>query len=212
MRNLIRSMLVMVAIVAVPASAGGGAKSGELPKEAKKGVEKAMKKFEQGWNQQDPKAMADVYAQDGNYINPAGKEAKGKQEVEQLFKEELNQQLKGSRAELSLDQARQLQPDMVLADMKVNVQGMVGPNGQKMPEQQMHAVVLMKREGEDWKVLEARPYTFMDEQMSQQGIGGAGQAGEMETTEPPPQPEPEGQPMTDPMTDPMPEPAGEPMP
>src|SRR5688500_6010127 len=52
------------------------------------GVKKQCAAFVDAWNAHDPKAMAALFAEDGDAINPHGRVATGRAEVEKMFTDE----------------------------------------------------------------------------------------------------------------------------
>ncbi|HEX9148245.1 MAG TPA: hypothetical protein VF958_03705, partial [Thermoanaerobaculia bacterium] len=73
---LVALALGSMAGLAVAASEKGGSEAQ---------VRARSQEFAASWNRHDPKAMAGVWAADGDLINPFGRTAKGRNEIEKLL-------------------------------------------------------------------------------------------------------------------------------
>ncbi len=169
--------LLVVAALTAPAVAGeaGGDK---LPRQSKQGIESTMKQFERGWNEGKPEQMAQVYAEEARVINPTGKSAEGRQNIQQLFETDMQGNLKDTRVSMTLENTREIDSDHVLADVQMQVRNMPGPDGNRMPQQELHAVVLLERAGNRWQVLDARAFQPMM-MPEPPAVGGAGSEGQL---------------------------------
>jgi uncharacterized protein (TIGR02246 family) len=137
-------------------------------------IQSKLNQFDHGWNAHDPRQMASVFAGDGVYLNPEGQTARGRREIEQAFGREHQAMMSQSTIVERLESLRLLNPDLALADVNVNIANQTDPNGQPLPEQQFHAVILFKKVGDQWQALDARAYKFLEQ--PPMGVGGSGPA------------------------------------
>lgn len=157
MRTLLS--IALLAVLTTSAFAATPAKKAESPDAA---ISKAMDSFFTAWNQHDVKAMAAVWADDATLINPMGRVAHGKAEIEKVMSDEQGGMFKASTAKmLELKVTRQLGPHMAFCDGEMTVDGAVGPDGAAMPQMKIHMAIIMAKHGSDWVAQDARPYAFI---------------------------------------------------
>ncbi len=83
-----RLMMTSILLTCSTAALAGGAD--EAP------ILKVHEAFAASWNKHDYKAMAAAFADDADLINPIGRVAKGKDEIEKLYKDEQTTAFKAS--------------------------------------------------------------------------------------------------------------------
>lgn len=114
-------------------------------------IKSAINDFVTAWNKHDAKAMAASWAPDADVINPAGRAAKGRAEIEKLFKEEQSTFMHASVYSIAQTDLRQLAPNVAFADISGEVANMMDPMGNAMPVFKHHVdIVLMKKDGRWW--------------------------------------------------------------
>jgi uncharacterized protein (TIGR02246 family) len=125
-------------------------------------VQPALSGFEDAWNRHDPQALAAAFAEDGVLINPRGRVARGRAEIRQLFEDEqLRGPMRGTRLTGRVTSVRQVAPGLAFVDQEVTVSGAKDSSGQVLPDERLHAALLLVRRGGTWQALEARPYVLM---------------------------------------------------
>ena len=136
-----------------------------LPLFASPAVESEVKAFGDAfaaaWNRHDTKAMAAMWAPDGDLANPVGRWAKGTAEVEKLFADEHATIMKKSTYKNGAMSVRPLSGDMALADWDVEISGEVGPDGKTLPTEKAHVTSLMKKAGGKWWIVSARAFEWL---------------------------------------------------
>jgi uncharacterized protein (TIGR02246 family) len=115
--------------------------------------------FKAAWDKHDPQAMAALWTEDGDLINPFGRFAKGRAEVEKLFRDEHTGMMKGTTFNILSDSSREIAPDVAVGDWEAEITGMQGPDGPMPPLKNHITVVYVKRNGQ-WWVAAARPEMF----------------------------------------------------
>jgi uncharacterized protein (TIGR02246 family) len=157
MRSLLS--IALLAVLTTSALAATPAKKAEGPDAA---ISKAMDSFFAAWNQHDVKAMVAHWADDATLINPMGRMARGKAEIEKLMSDEQGGVFKASTAKmLELKVTRPLGSQMALCDGEMTVDGAVGPDGSAMPQMKIHMAIIMAKHGSSWVAQDARPYMFI---------------------------------------------------
>jgi uncharacterized protein (TIGR02246 family) len=108
--------------------------------------------FAGAWAAHDAARMASFWAEDGDFMNPFGRFARGRAELEALFAEEQRSVMRASTYHFKLDSHRVLAPDVVVTDWTNEIRGMVAPGGEPLPPFTHHVTtVFVKRDGRWWK-------------------------------------------------------------
>ena len=154
-----RPLLVALLLTVLTSSAfAAPEKKSEGPDAA---ILKAAEAFAADWNQHDVKALVTCWADDATLINPMGRVAHGKAEIETLLSEEQSGIFKASTAKVvEMKVTRQLGSHMAFCDGEMTVDGAVGPDGSAMPQMKVHLAVIMAKHGSAWVFQDARPYAF----------------------------------------------------
>ena len=116
--------------------------------------------FKAAWDRNDAKAIAALWAPDGDLINPFGRVAKGRAEVEKLFQDEQTTIMKGTKFVFVSESAHEIAPDVALADWDIEVTGMKGPDGAAMPPHNHHVTVVWVKHDGQWWAAAARPVVY----------------------------------------------------
>jgi uncharacterized protein (TIGR02246 family) len=124
-------------------------------------LQPAMKGFQDAWNRHDTKAMAATFAEDAVFINPSGRTARGRAEIQKLFEEEQRGPLQGTQFSHRLTGVREVAPGVAFVDEEATISGARDPSGLGLPDQHVHAAMLLAKQGDRWVVVEGRPYAFL---------------------------------------------------
>ena len=158
MRNATRFLLATALLAGLAGTfvlaphASGGTDDSEV-------VKTRAKEFIAAWQKHDPKALAALWADDGDLINPWGRWAKGRAEVEALFRDEQTGKgpLRESTMALSEDSVRFPAADVAVHDWTATCTGVLAPDGTKQTSA-FHVTMVWKKAGGTWSVYSARPY------------------------------------------------------
>ena len=145
-------VVLSLALVAAPAPAHEKARNVE--------VRAAFTAFARDWGGNNPQALSAYFEDHADLIDPSGRRATGRMEIEKLFQEQHSTIFKGSRMVFTVETVRFLEPDQVLADAEATVDGMKTPEGTVLPPQRFHVVTVMHRKHDIWRVVAWRPYVF----------------------------------------------------
>src|SRR5437899_10384094 len=135
--------------VAAPDTSGGEAQ-----------VRARCQEFAAAWNRHDAKALAGFWAPDGDLINPFGRMAKGRADVEKLFTDEQAGIMKGTTFTITGMTVRLLEPDIAVTDWDVEISGMQSPEGTAMPVLKTHVNSVMMKKSGQWWVVAGRPVIY----------------------------------------------------
>jgi uncharacterized protein (TIGR02246 family) len=120
----------------------------------------AWEKFGAAFNRQDAKEVAAFWEPDGTLIGPTGNRGIGRPGVEKVFAEDVNQILRGTTSTFTVQTFRMLGRDLAWLDMDHAIQGARLPDG-SIGTMNLHIVVLARRQGQEWRWLDTRPYAFL---------------------------------------------------
>src|ERR1041385_4069286 len=107
MNKVLAAVLVALAIPALAAD--------KMEKQDKQ-IRDSLAGFQDAWNKHDFKTMASFFADDGDLINPFGRVAKGKAEVEKLFQDDQTGALKTTQQHITVTSVRFLDKDAAVVD------------------------------------------------------------------------------------------------
>ena len=129
-------------------------------------IKKPLDDFLAAWNKHDAKAMAAVFAEDGDLIQPFGRTAKSRAEAETLFQEEQTGGAKESTYAKGEVSVRRVGEDVAIADWDGSITGMKTPDGTATPPFQHHVTAVLKSQGGQWWILSVRAFAFLPAPMS----------------------------------------------
>lgn len=123
-------------------------------------VTKRWAEFSAAWAKHDPKALAALWAEDGDLVNPWGRLASGRAEVEKLFADEQTGTgpMRTSTFKSSGERVRFPSADVAVSDAEVTIDGVLPPDGSKPPPQEFHVTFVWKKSGGTWSIHSGRPY------------------------------------------------------
>jgi|SRR5579859_3125475 len=120
------------------------------------GIRKTFAEFAEAWAKDDAKGMASYWAADGDLINPEGKRANGRAEIEALLAGEHSTMFKGTHITFSKGTIHFVKRDVAVFTTDYEVPGAHGPDGNEMTAKGILTAVMVKKSGK-WWTLSARP-------------------------------------------------------
>jgi uncharacterized protein (TIGR02246 family) len=145
-------------MVHAPRAKGAGA---GVDAKTRAAVEASMNEFAAAWNKHDPKAMSGVWLEDCDIINPFGRKASGRAEIEKLFEEEQGGPMKASTYKVDSSTLRRISGGAVLGDWDCTITGIVGPDGGVVPAFPHHVTGVYVNKGGHWNASSVRAFGFM---------------------------------------------------
>lgn len=138
-----KAMTMILVLASSTAFAGGADESAIL---------KVHEGFAASWNKNDYKAMAAIFAADADLINPLGRVAKGKAEIEKLYMDEQTTAFKGSHFTSDCTSGVHiLKPDVAVVTCSFEV------TGGKLPAMKGLYTATMVKTDQKWLVVAGRP-------------------------------------------------------
>lgn len=135
-----------------------------LPMFAKESSEAAIRAtdeaFAAAWNKHDAKAMAATWAKDGDLINPFGRVAKGRDEIETLIQDEHSKAMKQSTYSPGAMSVRFIEPDIAFVEQDVEISGITGSDGSAAPLMKVHINRVVQKKDGKWLTVTARPVIY----------------------------------------------------
>ena len=117
--------------------------------------------FVAAWNKHDPKAMAAEWAPEGDLVNPFGRWASGRAEVEKLFTDEHSTFMKTTTYSLGNYKVRFPSPAIAVVDYDGEVAGMQNSDGSAMPPFKHHVASVYEKKGGHWWLFAARATAYL---------------------------------------------------
>jgi uncharacterized protein (TIGR02246 family) len=127
------------------------------PSATQTSVESTINEFSQAWNRHDAKALASLFAPDGDLINPGGRPASGKAELDEFFAQEHSGYLKDSHMDAKIRRVRQLRPDVAIVTVDMAMTGMQSPGSDELSTGDIIATFVLENQGGAWRIVTARP-------------------------------------------------------
>lgn len=118
------------------------------------------RRFNMAFNRQDVKEVASFWETDGTLIGPTGIRGTGRSGVEKVYAEDVNQFLRGTTSTFTIETVRMLGRDHAMLDMDHVIEGARLPDG-STGTMKLHTVIVARRQGTEWRWLDARPYGFL---------------------------------------------------
>ena len=137
--------LVFCALTAPPVFAADGDEAA---------IRKIHADFTAAWNRHDPAALAAIWSTDGDLVNPEGRRAKGRAEVQKNFADEQAGIFKSSTFSNTITGIRFLNPNVAVVDASFEIQNATPPNAPPMTQKGLYKAIMVK-EGGTWRTASA---------------------------------------------------------
>jgi uncharacterized protein (TIGR02246 family) len=118
-------------------------------------IKSTLDGFSAAWKTNDGATVAGFFVEDGTLINPFGHRADGRAAVAAMYSEFFAGMLAGSSTTVDLASVRPVGDDHAFADGHQTING---PDGSAVLE--VHIAALLRRDGDGWRFVDARPYTL----------------------------------------------------
>ncbi len=145
-----RGLMITILVASTSGAFAGGSEEAAILK--------VHEDFAANWNKNDYKAMAAMFADDADLINPLGRVAKGKAEIEKLYMDEQTTAFKGSHFTSDCKAGvRFVKPDVAVVTCSFDVTGGKTPDGGAMPPLKGIYTATMVKTKTRWQVVAGRP-------------------------------------------------------
>lgn len=107
------------------------------------------------WKSNDGAAAAALFTEDGSLINPFGERADGRAALAAMYTDYFGGMLQGTTTSVDVARVRAIGSDLAVADAEQTV---FAASGDVVLN--LHVVNVLRRDGDDWRLLDSRPYAF----------------------------------------------------
>jgi uncharacterized protein (TIGR02246 family) len=128
---------------------------------------------QRAWNAHDPRQLAGLWTEDGTVVNPMGREADGRQQVERLFRDEHvgpEAPMRESQTRMEVHRIHWLSADLAFVDVWQTVTNV--RMGDQTMEMRLHTTVLARRIGDRWQIQHARAMQLLPPMEQEEPRGG----------------------------------------
>jgi uncharacterized protein (TIGR02246 family) len=147
-------LLTASAAVAVLVAAVTYAQAGRADDEA--AIRRQIDQFAAAWNKADAKAVAQFFADDGDYVSSTGQKGEGRTGIEKVLSEQFAGVFKGATLKTTITAIRFLKPDVAIVNGAFEVSGMKGPDGKELPVRKGLSTNILAKQGDKWLIAALR--------------------------------------------------------
>ena len=158
--GLAAAVLLATTVYAAEQISNDGGIKGDVRNETE--IRKLYAEFAAAWNKHDGKAMADMWAIDGDHIDPDGRKARGRDEVTELMKANHETMFKDTVLDLNIQTVWFITGDIAVGDVALvdgsySLAGIKGPDDNQLPTRSgLLTSVLTKQRGKKWEISASR--------------------------------------------------------
>lgn len=151
-------MTALVALASVLIAATIGAPPTPLPPFTgeKAEVNAVHQKYAENWNRHDAAALAAMWTEEGDYIEPDGRTALGREEVLKVLKFEHGSVFKDSRLDLHVERVRLVSKGVAVVDGTYELLGAYDPHGHPIGMRSGYFTTALVKQDGQWKVSAVR--------------------------------------------------------
>ena len=114
-------------------------------------IRKVHTDFEAAWNRHDAAAMAAMWSEDGDLINPEGRTGKGRAEVQKIFVEEQSGGFKSTTFRHTINSVRNVAPTVAVVEASYEIANATPPAaGGPTTLKGFYQSVMVKKGGKWW--------------------------------------------------------------
>jgi uncharacterized protein (TIGR02246 family) len=148
-----------------------GGFSSRAPQKVQEAIRQQTRDFETAFNAHDVKSLATYFAPESTYLDLQGAAATGKQAIQEHLQREHAGVMANARLQLTATSIRELGKDLALVDLSGVLTGVEAQAGVQVPPR-LHAVVVARKMGKDWRMEALR--IFPAPLPQETGVGGSG--------------------------------------
>src|SRR5438876_755794 len=118
-------------------------------------IKSTLDRFAAAWKANDGATVAGFFVEDGSLINPFGQRADGRSAVATMYSEYFTGMLRGTTTVIDLASVRAVENNHAFADGEQTINASDGT-----VVLSAHIAALLRRDGDGWRFVDARPYAF----------------------------------------------------
>jgi len=173
MKKTFLSVLTAAALSAIPVLAGAAetkmtakshapaAAAGTVDAATQSAIDSRTQEFVAAWNKHDSKAMAAVWGEHADLVNPFGMKASGRAEIEKLFEHEQGGVMKATTYSVNSKSFVKISGGVVIEDMDAVVTGMTDPAGKALPPFAHHVTMIYVHQNGQWRPTAVRAFQLL---------------------------------------------------
>jgi uncharacterized protein (TIGR02246 family) len=150
LRVVLCSFLFVAAGVQAAGAFGSGMPASDVANE--KIIRKLYETFVGDWNAHRVNAMADLWAIDGDHVDPDGRMVKGREEVRALFAKQHEVVFAKTKLTLTVSSVWFITEDVALVDGTYSITGIVDPKGKEIAERKGLLTSIFLKEKGRWQI------------------------------------------------------------
>ncbi|MBI5505285.1 MAG: SgcJ/EcaC family oxidoreductase [Deltaproteobacteria bacterium] len=154
LRLVLCSFLLVAAGVQAAGAFGSGMPASDVANE--KLVRKLYETFVNEWNAHRVNDMADLWAIDGDHVDPDGRMVKGRDEVRALFTKQHEVVFAKTKLTLTVASVWFVSEDIALVDGTYAITGIVDPKGNEIAERKGLLTSILLKEKGNWLIEASR--------------------------------------------------------
>lgn len=147
-----RACLIFLLLVSTAAFGQRGPEPKGEPTGEEAAIRETYKQFVAAWNRHDAKAMASVWAVDGDHMEPDGRTVFGRDEVQKLFAIEHATVFKKSELHLAIEHVRMTTNDVAVIDGTYELFGATDTRGNPIGLRAGYFTSVVVKGKDDWRV------------------------------------------------------------
>jgi len=117
-----------------------------------KSVRAMTDQFVQNWNKHDTAALAALWTEDGDHMEPDGRTVTGPKEIKRLFDIEHGSVFKNSELNLVVENVRMAGSSAAIADGTYELFGATDPAGNEIGTRTGYFFFVVEKDGDGWRV------------------------------------------------------------
>lgn len=119
-------------------------------------VEKVARDFAEAWNRHDMAALAELFAEDAQFVNVVGLWWKGREQIRAAHAATHATMFKDSHLAIDSVSVRFLKPDVAIARSAWQLTGHRSPSGENLPPRHGLLVHVLVRSGARWQIVDSQ--------------------------------------------------------
>jgi uncharacterized protein (TIGR02246 family) len=113
------------------------------------------------WTAHDARAMAALWTDDGDLVNPLGKLAEGRRAVEKMFAIEHMTYMKATRLKTEVKSIKFVSDSVAVLDAEATLSGVRDPDGNLIQPQKHAFFAVLVKSGTSWAIASARLIVYV---------------------------------------------------
>jgi uncharacterized protein (TIGR02246 family) len=137
--------------------------AGSPATDREKSVENIIKSHVEAWKAQDAKALAQLFAEDGERIDTNGVKTEGRKQIEEAYGKTLQTgQLRDSSHTITSKKVRFITDDVAIVDVNWLAKGIRDNQGKTVADRSGSTLLILKHRTDTWEIVSLRALKHAD--------------------------------------------------